>query len=72
MAAFLQVANLSEEAARKIGANPLLQKVAKVLCHDIGKTLKPEFLSKTRAEGPACHFFRTGSAQVIISTFPKG
>jgi len=44
----LQVANLSEEAARKIGANPLLVKVA-ALYHDIGKTEKPEFFIENQS-----------------------
>ena len=38
----LQVANLSEAAADKIGANSLLVKTA-ALYHDIGKMSKPEF-----------------------------
>jgi membrane-associated HD superfamily phosphohydrolase len=49
----LQVANLSEAAARKIGANHLLVKVA-ALYHDIGKMLNPEyFIENQSGEEPS-------------------
>ncbi len=38
----LQVANLAEQAAEKIGADPLLTRVG-ALFHDIGKSLNPNF-----------------------------
>lgn len=38
----LQVANLAEQAAEKIGADPLLTRVG-ALFHDIGKALNPNF-----------------------------
>ncbi|MCP3933343.1 MAG: HDIG domain-containing protein [Bacteroidetes bacterium] len=44
----LQVANLAESAARVIGANHLLVKVAS-LYHDIGKTLNPEYFIENQS-----------------------
>ncbi|MBK8616511.1 MAG: HDIG domain-containing protein [Anaerolineales bacterium] len=41
----LQVANLAEQAAEKIGADPLLTRVGAQF-HDIGKALNPTFLLK--------------------------
>ena len=68
----LQVANLSEEAARKIGANPLLVKVA-ALYHDIGKTLKPEyFIENQGGKNPHDGLSNLESAQVIISHVTEG
>ncbi|MCB0548439.1 MAG: HDIG domain-containing protein [Phaeodactylibacter sp.] len=68
----LQVANLSEEAARKIGANPLLVKVA-ALYHDIGKTLKPEFFIENQSgRNPHDGLSELESAQVIISHVSEG
>ena len=68
----LQVANLSEEAARRIGANPLLVKVA-ALYHDIGKTLKPEyFIENQSGKNPHDELSDLESAQVIISHVTEG
>lgn len=68
----LQVANLSEEAARKIGANPLLVKVA-ALYHDIGKTLKPEyFIENQSGRNPHDELSDLESARVIISHVTEG
>lgn len=68
----LQVANLSEEAARKIGANPLLVKVA-ALYHDIGKTLKPEyFIENQSGRNPHDDISNLESARVILSHVTEG
>ncbi len=46
----LQVANLCEAAAKKIGANSLLIKVG-ALYHDIGKTYAPEYFIENQRKG---------------------
>jgi putative nucleotidyltransferase with HDIG domain len=46
----LQVANLAELAAERIGANATLIRVA-AMYHDIGKTLNPQFFVENQAEG---------------------
>ena len=46
----LQVANLCEAAAEKIGANSLLIKVG-ALYHDIGKTYAPEYFIENQRKG---------------------
>ena len=46
----LQVANLAEQAAEKIGADPLLTRVG-ALFHDIGKALNPNFFIENQVEG---------------------
>jgi len=46
----LQVANLCEAAAEKIGANSLLIKVG-AMYHDIGKTYAPEFFIENQRKG---------------------
>jgi putative nucleotidyltransferase with HDIG domain len=50
----LQVANLAEEAARKVGANPLLVR-AGALYHDIGKIINPEYFIENLSEGLSPH-----------------
>jgi putative nucleotidyltransferase with HDIG domain len=45
----LMVANLAENAAQAIGANPLVCRVS-ALFHDIGKTAKPEFFTENQRE----------------------
>lgn len=68
----LQVANLSEEAARKIGADSLLVKTA-ALYHDIGKTLNPGFFIENQNAGnPHEHLSDLESARVIISHVMEG
>ncbi len=68
----LQVANLAEEAARKIGANPLLVKVA-ALYHDIGKVAKPEyFIENQSGKNPHDDISDLESARVIISHVNEG
>ena len=46
----LQVANLAEQAAEKIGADPLLTRVG-ALFHDIGKSLNPNFFIENQLPG---------------------
>lgn len=46
----LQVANLAEQAAEKIGADPLLTRVG-ALFHDIGKALNPNFFIENQVPG---------------------
>lgn len=46
----LQVANLAEQAAEKIGADPLLTRVG-ALFHDIGKALNPTFFIENQLPG---------------------
>ncbi|MBO6102991.1 MAG: HDIG domain-containing protein, partial [Opitutales bacterium] len=45
----LMVAQIAEQAALKIGANPLVCSVAS-LYHDIGKVIKPEFFAENQAQ----------------------
>lgn len=46
----LQVANLAEQAARDIGADPLLTR-AGAMYHDVGKTLNPSFFVENQVSG---------------------
>ena len=46
----LQVANLAEQAAEKIGADPLLTRVG-ALFHDIGKAINPNFFIENQVQG---------------------
>lgn len=50
----LQVANLAEAAADRIGANALLTRVG-ALYHDIGKMLKPEYFVENQRTGSNPH-----------------
>jgi len=68
----LQVANLSEEAAREIGANHLLVKVA-ALYHDIGKTLQPQYFIENQRNGsPHEEVSHKESAEIIIQHVTEG
>jgi putative nucleotidyltransferase with HDIG domain len=68
----LQVANLAESAARKIGASHLLVKVG-ALYHDIGKTLKPKFfIENQNGENPHESIPSEESAQIIIDHVKDG
>ena len=68
----LQVANLSESAAKAIGANDLLVKVA-ALYHDIGKTLKPMyFIENQSGTNPHDNLPRLESAKIIIEHVTEG
>lgn len=68
----LQVANLSEAAARRVGANPLLVKVA-ALYHDIGKTDKPTFYIENQSgKNPHDDISDLESAKIIIRHVTEG
>ncbi len=68
----LQVANLSEAAAQKIGANLLLVRVA-ALYHDIGKTKQPEFFIENQSgENPHDEISELDSAKIIIDHVTEG
>ena len=53
----LMVANLSENAAAAIGANPLICRVCS-LFHDIGKMTKPDYFVENQRAGENPHFER--------------
>jgi len=61
----LVVANLAENAANAIGANPLLCRVCS-LFHDIGKTTKPEYYSENQRDGANPHNERSPSFSALI------
>ncbi len=61
----LIVANLAENAANAIGANPLLCRVC-ALFHDIGKTTKPGYFSENQREGVNPHDERNPSFSALI------
>jgi putative nucleotidyltransferase with HDIG domain len=68
----LQVANLSEVAARRIGADPLLVKVA-ALYHDIGKTKQPSFFIENQSgKNPHEGLSYLESAKIIIGHVAEG
>ncbi len=70
----LQVANLAELAAERIGVNPLLARVA-ALYHDIGKISYPHFFVENQAEGVNPHDSLNDplrSAQIIIGHVTEG
>lgn len=69
----MQVANLAEEAARQIGANPLLVR-AGALYHDIGKTEKTSFFTENQdaKNNPHEMLEFDESAKIIISHAKKG
>jgi hypothetical protein len=61
----LVVANLAENAANAIGANPLLCRVCS-LFHDIGKVSKPEYFSENQRDGVNPHNDRNPSFSALI------
>lgn len=69
----LQVANLSEAAAKVIGANSLLVKVA-ALYHDIGKMSNPQYYIENQIHDTNPHTELTNleSAQMIIEHVAEG
>lgn len=69
----LQVANLAEEAAYKIGANPLLVRTG-ALYHDIGKMHNPMYFIENLSSGRNPHddISYEASAQVIIDHVTRG
>jgi putative nucleotidyltransferase with HDIG domain len=70
----LQVANLAEQAAERIGADPLLTRVG-ALYHDAGKLANPAFFIENQAPGmvnPHEGFEPEVSAQTIIRHVSDG
>jgi putative nucleotidyltransferase with HDIG domain len=61
----LVVAQLSENAAAEIGANPLLARVC-ALFHDIGKTGKPEYYAENQRDGVNPHDASNPSLSALI------
>lgn len=61
----LMVANLSENAAAEIGANPLVCRVCS-LFHDIGKSLKPEYFTENQREGYNPHLLHNPSMSALV------
>jgi len=69
----LQVANLAEQAARAIDANPLLTRVG-ALYHDAGKAVRPQFFIENQMPGQNIHeqLDPTTSASVIVGHVEDG
>ncbi|HFA48606.1 MAG TPA: HDIG domain-containing protein [Bacteroidetes bacterium] len=68
----LQVGNLCEAAAREVGANELLVRVA-ALYHDIGKMEHPEFFIENQLQGnPHDDINAIESAKIIIAHVTDG
>jgi len=69
----LQVANLAEQAARVVGANPLLTRVG-ALYHDAGKALRPQFFIENQVAGENIHeqLDPVSSANVIRGHVQEG
>jgi putative nucleotidyltransferase with HDIG domain len=69
----LMVANLAEQAAERIGANPLLTRVG-AFYHDIGKTARPYMFVENQVEGSNVHdqLNPRTSAEIIISHVRDG
>jgi hypothetical protein len=69
----LQVANLAEQAAERIGANAMLIRVG-ALYHDAGKALHPEYFVENQLDGANVHesLDPTTSARIIIRHITDG
>lgn len=61
----LMVANLSENAAAAVGANPLLCRAC-AFFHDIGKLVKPEYFTENQREGYNPHIERNPSMSALV------
>ncbi len=61
----LVVAQLSENAAAAIGANPLLARVC-ALFHDIGKTAKPHYFTENQHDGDNPHDDANPSLSALV------
>lgn len=61
----LMVANLSENAAAKIGASPLLCRAA-CFFHDIGKLVKPDYFTENQKNGINPHDQQTPSISALV------
>ncbi len=69
----LQVANLGQELAYKLGANSMLVRVG-ALYHDIGKIVNPNFFTENQVQGvnPHKNLSYEQSARIIISHVSEG
>ncbi len=68
----IQVANLAEAAARRIGADALLVKVG-AMYHDVGKTLNPTyFIENDSGQSPHDEKSFLESAEIIIGHVTEG
>jgi hypothetical protein len=69
----LQIANLAEQAAERIGANAMLVRVG-ALYHDAGKALHPQYFIENQLDHTNIHETLTpeASARVIIRHVPDG
>jgi putative nucleotidyltransferase with HDIG domain len=69
----LVVAQLSENAANAVGANPLLARVC-ALFHDVGKTVNPQFFVENQRERSNPHDDRdpAESTRIILQHVPDG
>jgi putative nucleotidyltransferase with HDIG domain len=69
----IQVANLAQEVAYKIGANPMLVR-AGAMYHDIGKTVSPIYFTENQAAGlnPHADLDFEDSAKIIIDHIENG
>lgn len=67
------VSNLAEEAAERVGADPLLARVG-AFYHDIGKTLRPYFFVDNQTDGQNIHdrLDPETSAHIIVSHVKDG
>lgn len=61
----LMVANLAENGAAAIGANPLICRVCS-LFHDIGKTVKPQYFTENQREGINPHLVQNPSMSALV------
>lgn len=68
----LQVAHLSEAAARRVGADELLVRVG-ALYHDIGKKINPSFFIENQSgKNPHLNMSDLESAQIVIGHVHEG
>jgi putative nucleotidyltransferase with HDIG domain len=69
----LIVANMTERAAERIGADPLLSRVG-AYYHDVGKTIRPYFFIENRSDSldPHARLDAFTSAQIILSHVKDG
>ncbi len=67
------VSNLAEEAAERVGADPLLARVG-AYYHDIGKTVRPYFFVDNQVDGENVHdrLDAETSAHIIVSHVKDG
>lgn len=61
----LTLANLTENAAAAIGANPLLARVCSYY-HDVGKMIKPEYFIENQRDGINPHLERNPSMSALV------